>query len=116
MDHPGRHHGYGGTRSFVSFASVVLNGEGGGGWAVAGHLAVLVMILIYTSAMESVRRPYFEAFWFTQHLFVIWFGLLVAHGAMSNLETTTVWAWIAGTPHTHAHDAHNARHKLNLCW
>ncbi|ELR18264.1 cytochrome b245 heavy chain, putative [Acanthamoeba castellanii str. Neff] len=61
-----------------------------------GHLAVLVMILIYTSAMESVRRPYFEAFWFTHHLFVIWFGLLVAHGAMSNLETTTVWAWIAG--------------------
>jgi len=25
VDHPGRHHGYGGTRSFVRFASVVLN-------------------------------------------------------------------------------------------
>jgi hypothetical protein len=84
----------------------------------AGHLAVLVMVLIYTSAMESVRRPYFEAFWFTHHLFIIWFGLLLAHGAMSNLETTTVWAWIAGMrshAHTNAHTPNAYALADSLC-
>lgn len=55
------------------------------------------MVLIYSSAVESVRRPYFEAFWFTHHLFIAWFILLIIHGSMSTLEPSTFWAWLVGT-------------------
>ena len=60
------------------------------------------MVLIYASAVESVRRPYFETFWYTHHLFIVWLALLIPHGAASQLEPTTLWAWIAGARIAHA--------------
>lgn len=31
--------------------------------------------------MEVIRRSYFEVFWYTHHLFIIFFAGLVFHGA-----------------------------------
>jgi hypothetical protein len=38
------------------------------------------MVLMYTSALETMRRPFFETFWYTHHLFVLFFAAVVIHG------------------------------------
>ncbi|XP_037332174.1 cytochrome b-245 heavy chain [Pungitius pungitius] len=47
---------------------------------VTGVVITLALILIITSSMEVIRRSYFEVFWYTHHLFVIFFVGLVFHG------------------------------------
>ncbi|WP_459806240.1 ferric reductase-like transmembrane domain-containing protein, partial [Herbidospora sp. RD11066] len=46
---------------------------------VTGVIMTLCLILMVSSATEFIRRSYFETFWFTHHLFVIFFGCLVVH-------------------------------------
>ncbi|KAF4093260.1 hypothetical protein AMELA_G00000210 [Ameiurus melas] len=48
---------------------------------LTGVVITLALILIITSSMEVIRRSYFEVFWFTHHLFIIFFIGLVLHGA-----------------------------------
>ncbi|XP_061541712.1 NADPH oxidase 1 isoform X2 [Phycodurus eques] len=48
---------------------------------VTGVIITLALILIITSSMEVIRRSYFEVFWYTHHLFIIFFAGLVFHGA-----------------------------------
>jgi NADPH oxidase len=31
--------------------------------------------------LEAVRRKYFEMFWYTHHLFIVFFGGLLMHGS-----------------------------------
>ncbi|XP_042562291.1 cytochrome b-245 heavy chain [Clupea harengus] len=47
---------------------------------LTGVVITLALILIITSSMEVIRRSYFEVFWFTHHLFVVFFIGLVLHG------------------------------------
>jgi NADPH oxidase len=51
----------------------------GPGWT--GQIILAAFFLMVTSAMEAVRRKYFEMFWFTHHLFVVFFGGLLMHGS-----------------------------------
>ncbi|XP_033829504.1 NADPH oxidase 1 [Periophthalmus magnuspinnatus] len=48
---------------------------------LTGVIITLSLILIITSSMEVIRRNYFEVFWYTHHLFIIFFAGLVIHGA-----------------------------------
>ncbi|KAJ3047721.1 hypothetical protein HK097_011279 [Rhizophlyctis rosea] len=49
-------------------------------WAgVTGHIMVLCMFFIYTSAKVEVRRRKFEMFWFTHHLFTVFYICLFFH-------------------------------------
>uniref|UniRef100_A0A3Q3J2Y6 FAD-binding FR-type domain-containing protein n=1 Tax=Monopterus albus TaxID=43700 RepID=A0A3Q3J2Y6_MONAL len=48
---------------------------------LTGVIITLALILIITSSMEVIRRNYFEVFWYTHHLFIIFFAGLVFHGA-----------------------------------
>ncbi|XP_068439608.1 NADPH oxidase 1 [Clinocottus analis] len=48
---------------------------------ITGVIITLSLILIITSSMEVIRRSYFEVFWYTHHLFIIFFAGLVIHGA-----------------------------------
>ncbi|XP_023134087.1 NADPH oxidase 1 [Amphiprion ocellaris] len=48
---------------------------------LTGIIITLSLILIITSSMEVIRRSYFEVFWYTHHLFIIFFAGLVFHGA-----------------------------------
>jgi len=52
------------------------------------------MIFMYTSAIEEVRRPMFEGFWITHHLFILYYGLISIHGGSSILEPPTFWIWV----------------------
>jgi len=47
---------------------------------VTGVVITLCLILMVTSSTELIRRSYFEVFWFTHHLFIIFFIGLIAHG------------------------------------
>uniref|UniRef100_A0A7N5ZTB6 FAD-binding FR-type domain-containing protein n=1 Tax=Anabas testudineus TaxID=64144 RepID=A0A7N5ZTB6_ANATE len=47
---------------------------------LTGVAITLALILIISSSMEVIRRSYFEVFWYTHHLFVIFFIGLVFHG------------------------------------
>ncbi|XP_041846751.1 NADPH oxidase 1 [Melanotaenia boesemani] len=48
---------------------------------LTGVVITLALILIITSSMEVIRRNNFEVFWYTHHLFIIFFAGLVFHGA-----------------------------------
>ncbi|XP_078088682.1 NADPH oxidase 2-like [Mustelus asterias] len=48
---------------------------------LSGVAITLALILMITSSTEIIRRSYFEVFWYTHHLFVIFFAGLVIHGA-----------------------------------
>lgn len=58
---------------------------------LTGVIITLSLILIITSSMEVIRRSYFEVFWYTHHLFIIFFAGLVFHGAgrIVRSQTTT---------------------------
>ncbi|CAN9515137.1 unnamed protein product [Ophioblennius macclurei] len=58
---------------------------------LTGVIITLALILIITSSMEVIRRSYFEVFWYTHHLFIIFFAGLVFHGAgrIVRSQTTT---------------------------
>jgi len=63
---------------------------------VSGHVLVLCMVLMYSSAIPRIRGPRFEVFWYTHHLFVVFFALLCIHGAAGLLEPPTFWIWFIG--------------------
>jgi NADPH oxidase 2 len=45
-----------------------------------GHIISLCMLLIYSASWDTVRRRYHNAFFFTHHLFIVFFACLLAHG------------------------------------
>uniref|UniRef100_A0A8C5DIF3 NADPH oxidase 2 n=1 Tax=Gouania willdenowi TaxID=441366 RepID=A0A8C5DIF3_GOUWI len=57
--------------TFVMFTTVA---------GLTGVAITLALILIITSSVEVIRRSYFEVFWYTHHLFVLFFVGLVFHG------------------------------------
>lgn len=47
---------------------------------LTGVIITLALILMITSSTEFIRRNYFEVFWYTHHLFLVYFAGLVIHG------------------------------------
>uniref|UniRef100_A0A2K6LQT6 NADPH oxidase 2 n=1 Tax=Rhinopithecus bieti TaxID=61621 RepID=A0A2K6LQT6_RHIBE len=75
------------NESYLNFArDRIKNPEGGLYLAVTrvagitGVVITLCLILIITSSTKTIRRSYFEVFWYTHHLFVIFFIGLAIHG------------------------------------
>ncbi|KAI9089643.1 ferric reductase NAD binding domain-containing protein [Phlyctochytrium arcticum] len=52
-----------------------------------GHLMLVIMFLMYTSAKIQVRKKKFEAFWYTHHLFIPFYVLLFLHYAGCFVKT-----------------------------
>nr|CAB3235208.1 predicted NADPH oxidase 2 [Phallusia mammillata] len=49
-----------------------------GGWT--GVIITLSLFFMVTSSVEFIRRSYFEVFWYTHHLFIVFYSFLVIHG------------------------------------
>ncbi|XP_008846562.1 NADPH oxidase 1 isoform X3 [Nannospalax galili] len=47
---------------------------------LTGVILTIALILMVTSAVEFIRRNYFELFWYTHHLFIIYIICLALHG------------------------------------
>ena len=49
-------------------------------WAgITGHIMVVIMFLIYTSAKRQVRQKNYEFFWYTHHLFIPFYIIFFLH-------------------------------------
>ena len=46
---------------------------------ITGHVMLLCMVLMYTTAHHKIRNQCFEAFWYTHHLALIFFLALYTH-------------------------------------
>jgi len=53
---------------------------------VTGNLLVIIMIIMYSTAIDAIRRRYFNVFYFAHHLFIFFFILLLLHGK-------NFWIW-----------------------
>ncbi|KAM6143705.1 NADPH oxidase 2 [Erethizon dorsatum] len=74
--------------TYLNFARARIKNPEGGLYVAVTRLAgitgiviTLCLILIITSSTKTIRRSYFEVFWYTHHLFVIFFIGLAIHGA-----------------------------------
>ncbi|CAD5117411.1 DgyrCDS6183 [Dimorphilus gyrociliatus] len=47
---------------------------------ITGVIMTMALVIIVSSSTQLIRRSYFEAFWFTHHLFVLFYIFLVTHG------------------------------------
>ncbi|XP_051780681.1 NADPH oxidase 3-like [Erpetoichthys calabaricus] len=47
---------------------------------LSGVIMTVVLILMITSSTKVIRKSFYEIFWFTHHLFVVFFIGLVVHG------------------------------------
>ncbi|KAM7365791.1 hypothetical protein PAMP_016696 [Pampus punctatissimus] len=65
---------------------------------LTGVAITLALILIITSSTEIIRRSYFEVFWYTHHLFVIFFIGLVFHGYGRIVRGQTASSLITNEP------------------
>ncbi|KAG5843586.1 hypothetical protein ANANG_G00152470 [Anguilla anguilla] len=74
------------TPTIVAFTTIA---------GLTGVVITLALILIITSSMEVIRRNYYEVFWYTHHLFIVFFIGLVIHG---------VGRIVRGQVHTDHHD------------
>ncbi|OBS83679.1 hypothetical protein A6R68_22351 [Neotoma lepida] len=59
------------TVMYATFTSVA---------GLTGVIATTALVLMVTSAMEFIRRNYFELFWYTHHLFIVYIICLGIHG------------------------------------
>ncbi|KAF9583236.1 hypothetical protein BGW38_009957 [Lunasporangiospora selenospora] len=59
------------------------------GPGITGHLLVLILFLMVTSSVERVRRKGFEIFWYTHHLFILFFLVLMIHGMFCFIRADT---------------------------
>lgn len=57
------------------------------GPGATGQVLVVVLFLIVTSSIYVIRRRYFEIFWFTHHLFIVFFAILMTHGTFCFIQT-----------------------------
>jgi NADPH oxidase len=49
-----------------------------------GHAMLLILVVMYIFAKKQNRSKRFEAFWYTHHLFIAFYGLLLAHGTLQS--------------------------------
>lgn len=53
-----------------------------GAWPlVSGGIVCFCMFFIYTAAFDNTRKGQFEIFWYTHHVFLLFFVFLFTHGA-----------------------------------
>eukprot|EP00842_Homolaphlyctis_polyrhiza_P001571 jgi/Hompol1/2414/HPOL_005992-RA len=70
---------YNNVRITLAVSSEYLSLVSGPGFT--GQIVSVSLFLMVTSALEAVRKKHFEIFWFTHHLFLVFFGGLLMHGS-----------------------------------
>ncbi|NXI38156.1 NOX1 oxidase, partial [Galbula dea] len=81
---------------------------------LTGVIITLALILMVTSSTEFIRRNYFEVFWYTHHLFLIYFAGLVIHGIAGLVRGQTEKSMEEVHPHRCAR--YLTQKKDEGCW
>ena len=71
------------NKGFKGF--ILLNFVTGLGWS--GYIMLTTLMLIVATSLERPRRANFERFWYTHHLFIIFFVFWSVHGAFCMIKT-----------------------------
>ncbi|KAM4799619.1 NADPH oxidase 1 isoform 2-T2 [Urocitellus parryii] len=66
---------------------------------LSGVIITIALILMVTSSMEFIRRHYFELFWYTHHLFIIYMVCLWIHGLGGIVRSQTEKSMNESHPH-----------------
>jgi predicted ferric reductase len=61
------------------------------GWAL-----LIVMLLMYSGAWKRLRNSNFENFWYSHHLFILFYLFLIPHGLQNLLENSTLYYYVTG--------------------
>lgn len=64
-----------------------INFTTGPGWT--GYIMLTCLMLIFAMSLERVRRANFERFWYTHHLFIVFFVFWSIHGAFCMIKPDT---------------------------
>ncbi|XP_033107065.1 NADPH oxidase 4-like isoform X2 [Anneissia japonica] len=56
---------------------------------LTGVLMVLILVLMIVASSKNVRLVHYELFWYTHHLFIFFYGLLLMHSASGVLKEQT---------------------------
>ena len=64
---------------------LLINFQTGPGWS--GYIMLTVLMLMVFTSMDRFRRANFERFWYTHHLFVLFFVFWSVHGAFCMIKT-----------------------------
>lgn len=59
-------------------------------------LMIIVLVLMYINARKFVRKNSYERFFFTHHLFIVFYALLLIHGKDAILGSYEYWKWFIG--------------------
>jgi NADPH oxidase 2 len=66
-----------------------------GAWPwVSGGIIFIAMLFIYSSAFPAVKHPQFELFWYSHHMFTVFFLFLLLHGGPG--WNPNFWRWFVG--------------------
>ncbi|ELK05143.1 NADPH oxidase 1 [Pteropus alecto] len=79
------------TVMYVTFTSIP---------GLTGVIITIALVLMVTSAMEFIRRSYFEVFWYTHHIFIIYFISLGIHGIGGIVRGQTEESMKESHPHS----------------
>ncbi|KAG0029728.1 hypothetical protein BGZ82_007789, partial [Podila clonocystis] len=66
-----------GNKDFTLSAAELLYKSPAG---ITGHIMLMCMVLMYTTAKQTQRNKSFESFWYTHHLAFVMLGALMFHG------------------------------------
>jgi len=61
---------------------------------VTGVVMWICMIVMLATALKRVRRKRFELFWFTHHLFILFYLCLILHGFQMLIAFPLVWIFL----------------------
>ncbi|XP_059012552.1 NADPH oxidase 1 [Mustela lutreola] len=78
------------TVEYVTFTSIA---------GLTGLIITVALVLMVTSAMEFIRRSYFEVFWYTHHIFIIYIIGLGIHGIGGLVRSQTEESLNESHPH-----------------
>lgn len=70
-------------------------GQAGG---ITGHFMLLIMVLMYTTAHQKIRKQCFEAFWYTHHLAFFFMIGLYAHATGCFVRDSVDADWTSTFP------------------
>lgn len=68
-------------------------------WYTGGAI-ILIMLIMYPAAMKNVKATHFELFWYSHHLFIFFYALLIVHGNMGFGPNFWKWYIVPGTLYT----------------
>eukprot|EP01126_Amoeba_proteus_P042242 TRINITY_DN4586_c0_g1_i12.p1 TRINITY_DN4586_c0_g1~~TRINITY_DN4586_c0_g1_i12.p1 ORF type:complete len:436 (-),score=34.88 TRINITY_DN4586_c0_g1_i12:552-1859(-) len=62
---------------------------------ITGHVMLLCFFFILFTSTKYVKRQKFEYFWFSHHVFIVFFSCLMIHGMLELVEPQVAYLWVA---------------------